>query len=332
MLNPVLNEFTATRINLSQKSAISKGHSKPNAIKSHGIRENWHLYESIISKDMPWGMNRLPMCCKFTNDGVPIGEAEIILKPTIATIMTCHLKVEDFNLRGQRLGPEFAARAYMRAYELAKIIGWNPIYAHAYTYYTEREVNEGRRNSPPALGESLLRMGMRVKTYEHIKTPIDPLDIDMKLLDASCSYPGSYHYYDNLDDLYNRCLENWTQWFYADRFGTAAAGIDLKQAEETLNDHFDEARASLRSSLQQLILKSCYSEQPEDIVWSIKGDAYYGQHDFDNAKLCYEKSFELKPKKSVLFRIYRIIRLQGNNEEARALFLKHFPSDPAAWL
>lgn len=237
------------RIVLAQSGVKSQPFQSQARIPSHEISEKWELqplyYYMYNGEVFPGESVRFDV--RFLHKELPIGESNLLLTRTVASVMTCWF---HSHTSGQKLGREFAARTYMRAHEISRMIGWDPLYAHAYYFLTENELSGGfdYSNTDLPVYESFRHIGLRRDFSPPAHLPWFGIHSSASTGSGNLNEHGAF-----LRDVYNNCLQSWKGWFYSLRHrGEATTTIDLVEAEIALNLRHDSARKDLMSQLDQV--------------------------------------------------------------------------------
>ncbi|MBI3991171.1 MAG: hypothetical protein HY350_03370, partial [Candidatus Omnitrophica bacterium] len=194
-------------------------------IYSHNIEERWKITEASES--------HIRASVDFYAEGRLIGEGEVDLDGLAASSNTCYLKS---HVQGQRLGEEFMARIYMRAYEISQILGLNTKFAHAYFTLSNTEEREAD-NASVKYWQWILEDRPEVAMVRR-------LGLRREELKGKAYLKGYYQRYNDrlleLDTLIANLRGDWKELFYRERLKTLGA--------DELFDYIDWEEALMRKA------------------------------------------------------------------------------------
>ncbi|MDD5060362.1 MAG: methyltransferase domain-containing protein, partial [Candidatus Omnitrophica bacterium] len=184
-------------------------------IFSHEIREVWNInyYNAHVSAGV-----------EFFAEGEKLGLGQINIDQKTASIHTCYFK--SFR-PGQKLAQEFAARLYIRAFQISRVLGFETKYAHA--FYTLSEIEERDLEELGIAGykEFWAKQEENYAIFRHLG--LEP----GKLMPP---FSGCYsEHVAPLDEVVAGARANWKKWFYENRVKAIGSETAWKQIDSTIN-------------------------------------------------------------------------------------------------
>jgi hypothetical protein len=198
---------------------------------------------------------------------------ELDLDALAASCNTCWIRS---NIPGQNLSKEMAARVFLRAFQISKLLGLGTKYVHAYFTLSQNEEREEEFMSAEAIAR---RRERAYKRYEIFRD----MGLEEKQL-AGKKHLGGYsgwRYFDHLGDIdrvVGRIRENWRIWFYQHRvekvygkelWGQLKDKIDWQETErKEKNNEIQNIRAIRKT--QNTSASKIYSRYRVCLSWLIK--------------------------------------------------------------